>query len=153
MIEVERLRVDEPRFDQVLSWHWHEWGVHDPTAAEAEWRQRLASRCNEVGIPFTLVAHLDSEPVGCVSVCVDDLDVRYASQGPWLSGMVVVGPARNMGVGRALLATAANEARGAAAAELWVWTSEAGPFYERCDYAYMHRKTGLRDHSVLRRAL
>jgi N-acetylglutamate synthase-like GNAT family acetyltransferase len=63
--------------------------------------------------------------------------------------MVVVGPARNLGVGRELLRAAADGAREAGAAELWVWTTEAGPFYERCRYEYAHRKESLRDQSVL----
>ena len=153
MIEVERLRADASEFGAVFRWHWLEWGVSTPDADERAWRAQLASRCHDEGIPFTLVAALDAEPVGCVSVCADDRDVRFGDHGPWLSGMVVVGPARNMGVGRQLLRAAADRARHAAATELWVWTTEAGPFYERCGYEYAHRKETLRDQSVLYRAL
>jgi GNAT superfamily N-acetyltransferase len=153
MIEVSRLRADSAQFDEVFRWHWLEWGVRTPTAEEHEWRRQLASRCREDGVPFTVVASLDGEPVGCVSVCEDDRDARYGDRGPWLSGMVVVGPARNMGVGRELLGEAASGARQAQAVELWVWTTEAGPFYERCGYEYAHRKQTLRDQSVLSRSL
>jgi GNAT superfamily N-acetyltransferase len=149
VIHVERLRATAAAFGTVFRWHWLEWGVQDSNADETVWRQRLASRCGDVGIPFTLVASLDGVPVGCVSVCDDDLDARYPDQGPWLSGMVVVGIARNMSVGRALLSAAADHARETPATELWVWTTEAGPFYERCNYRYAHRKNGLRDRSVL----
>ena len=153
MIRVERLRAGAPAFGQVVRWHWLEWGVQDEDADEAEWRARLTTRCLEAGIPFTLVASLDGEPVGCVTVCTDDRDARYTEHGPWLSGMVVTGPARNMGVGRALLGAAAGQARAAAATDLWVWTTEAGPFYERCGYRYVHRKENVRDCSVLARTL
>ena len=153
MIEVRRLAADEPVFADVFRWHWLEWGAVETGADETQWRARLASRCRGEGIPFTLVALLDSEPVGCVSVCDDDRDIRYADRAPWLSGMVVVGPARNMGVGRALLDAAASEARYASVSELWVWTTEAGAFYERCGYQYAHRKQRVRDPSVLSRIL
>ena len=153
MIEVRRLRADAPVFDEVFRWHWLEWGVSTPNADERGWRTQLASRCRAEGIPFTVVASLDGEPVGCVSVCEDDRDTRYDDRGPWLSGMVVVGPARNMGVGRELLGAAAEGVRRAAAGELWVWTAEAGPFYERCGYQYAHRKQTVRDPSVLYLAL
>ena len=153
VIEVKRLTADAAVFDEVFRWHWREWGVSTPDADESEWRAQLARRCHVDGIPFTVVAALDGEPVGCVSVCEDDRDVRYGERGPWLSGMVVVGPARNMGVGRELLVAAADAARQAAVAELWVWTTEAGPFYERCGYEYAHRKETLRDQSVLYLAL
>ena len=149
MIEVRRLSAETPVFGTVFRWHWLEWGVSTPSADERGWRAQLASRCHDEGIPFTVVASLDGEPVGCVSVCEDDRDARYSDRGPWLSGMVVVGPARNMGVGRELLSAAADRSRQEAAAELWVWTTEAGPFYERCGYEYAHRKETLRDQSVL----
>jgi GNAT superfamily N-acetyltransferase len=148
-----RLSADAPVFDEVFRWHWLEWGISTPNADERGWRTQLASRCRHEGIPFTVIASLDREPVGSVSVCEDDRDVRYGDRGPWLSGMVVVGPARNMGVGRELLSAAAEGVRQAAATELWVWTTEAGPFYERCGYQYAHRKENLRDRSVLYLAL
>jgi GNAT superfamily N-acetyltransferase len=153
VIEVRRLSADAPVFDKVFQWHWLEWGVSTPHADERGWRTQLASRCHDEGIPFTVIASLDGEPVGCVSVCEDDRDTRYGDRGPWLSGMVVVGPARNMGVGRELLSAAAEGVRQAAATELWVWTTEAGPFYERCGYQYAYRKETLRDRSVLCLAL
>jgi GNAT superfamily N-acetyltransferase len=149
VIDVRRLRATDVLFGEVFGWHWSEWGVHDPNADETGWRQRLASRCGDAGIPFTLVGEVDGQPVGCVSVCVDDQDDRYADRGPWLSGMVVIGPARNMGIGRALLVGAAEQARSASARELWVWTTEAGPFYKRCGYQYAHRKVSVSDRSVL----
>ena len=153
MIEVRRLSADESAFGDVFRWHWLEWGVSTPNGDERAWRAQLASRCHSEGIPFTVVASLDGEPVGCASVCDDDRDARYGDRRPWLSGMVVVGPARNMGVGRELLSAAADGARQAAATELWVWTTEAGPYYERCGYAYAHRKENLHDPSVLHLAL
>ncbi len=153
MIEVRRLSADTAVFGEVFRWHWLEWGVSTPNADERGWRTQLANRCQDGGIPFTVVASLDEEPVGCASVCEDDRDTRYGDRGPWLSGMVVVGPARNMGVGRELLSAAADGARQAAATELWVWTTEAGPFYERCGYEYARRKETLSDRSVLYVAL
>jgi GNAT superfamily N-acetyltransferase len=153
VIAVQRLRPSDSVFDTVFQWHWSEWGVVTRDADAAGWRAQLANRCQAEGIPFTLVASLDGEPVGCVSVCEDDLDTRFADRGPWLSGMVVIGPARNLGVGRALLQAAADHARDESATELWVWTTEAGPFYKRCGYTYQRRKTGLHDRSVLNRSL
>jgi len=153
VILIARLRAADPKVDEVLSWHWHEWGAHDEVADKTVWRARLVNRCSAAGIPFTLLALLEGEPVGCLTVCTDDADASYEEHGPWLSGMVVLGVARNMGVGRALLAGAAEHAQADGAAELWVWTTEADAFYERCGYQYVHRKAGLRDRSVLHRTL
>ena len=150
VIEIRRLNADEAVFAAVFRWHWLEWGVSTPDADEVAWRTQLAGRCHDDGIPFTLVAALDGEPVGCLTVCEDDRDTRFGDRRPWLSGMVVVGQARNMGVGRELLRAAADGAR-RSAQELWVWTTEAGPFYERCGYEYADRKETTRDASVLHR--
>ena len=150
---VELLRAATELFDVVLGWHWREWSHGETNANLDEWRRRLAARCAPDDIPFTLVAHLEDEPVGCLSLCHDDRDARFAHAGPWLSGMVVVGRARNLGVGRALLDATADRARSLGATQLWVWTTEAGPFYERCGYELAHRKEGVRDSAVLRRAL
>ncbi len=147
------MRADTTVFNDVFRWHWLEWGISTPDADEGAWRTQLASRCHDDGIPFTLMAALDGEHVGCLTVCEDDRDARYSDRRPWLSGVVVVGQARNMGVGRELLRAAAVGARQATATELWVWTTEAGPFYERCGYQYAHRKETTRDASVLYRTL
>jgi GNAT superfamily N-acetyltransferase len=62
-------------------------------------------------VPFTLVAFSGHEPIGCVSVCHDDVDVRFPLEGPWISGMFVLGIARDQGVGRMLVRAAQDAAR------------------------------------------
>ena len=106
------LTPDSPVIETVLAWHWHEWSAEDADADIEKWRERLRSRSRLDRVPFTLVARLDGDIVGCVTVCDDDDDKRYADRGPWLSGMLVIGPARNLGVGRRLLRDAAAHARG-----------------------------------------
>jgi GNAT superfamily N-acetyltransferase len=136
----------------ILGWHWHEWSGEDGGSRD-EWRSRLQSRSNPDRVPFTLVAYVSSEPAGCLSVCGDDSDERFADGGPWLSGMFVVGRARNLGIGRALVRAAEATARQFGATELRLYTAEAGPFYERCGWSYLHRKDHMRDNSVMRRTL
>jgi GNAT superfamily N-acetyltransferase len=139
--------------DTVLGWHWHEWSAGYADADRDSWRERLCSRTRSDGIPFTLVAWTDDRPVGCLTVCWDDLDERYASHGPWLSGMLVIGPARNLGVGRRLLDDAAARAHDFGATALWLRTGEASQFYERCGYHVVHSKEAIGDHAVLTRLL
>jgi GNAT superfamily N-acetyltransferase len=151
-IHTKLLTPDDPVLETVLGWHWHEWSAEEDGDLES-WRDRLRSRARSDDIPFTLVARLDSEPVGCLTVCKDDVDARFADHGPWLSGMLVVGRARDLGVGRALLAQAAERARDFGATELWLYTSEAARFYERCGYKVAHSKERLLDNAVLWREL
>ena len=150
---IELLTADSPLIEIVLGWHWREWSHEHDDANVDEWRAHVRGRTNHDRVPFTLVAHLDAEPVGSLAVCDDDLDERFADRGPWLSGMLVVGPARNLGVGRALVRTAEEHARKLGIPELWLRTGEAGPFYERCGWAYVLRKEHARDDAVMRREL
>jgi GNAT superfamily N-acetyltransferase len=150
---IEPLEAYTPPFDTVIGWHWREWSHGEPDADLEAWRRRLASRCQHDAIPFTLVAYLGSDPVGCLTTCHDDTDSRFPGHGPWLSGMFVIGDARNLGIGRALLRATEHRAHALGASELWLYTSEAGPFYERCGYTYAHRKDALRDNAVLHRSL
>lgn len=150
---IELLGADAVLIDTVIGWHWHEWSDEHDDANFDEWRARLRNRTNHDRVPFTLVAHHDDEPVGCLSVCDDDLDERFADQGPWLSGMLVIGRARNLGVGRALVRAAEEQARAVGLRELWLHTGEAGPFYERCGWSYLLRKEHLHGDAVMRRDL
>ena len=146
------LTPDSPVIETVLAWHWHEWSAEDADADIEKWRERLHSRSRLDRVPFTLVARLDGDIVGCVTVCDDD-DKRYADRGPWLSGMLVIGPARNLGVGRRLLRDAAAHARDLGATELWLYTAEAARFYERCGYRFAHQKHTIHDNAVRWREL
>jgi RimJ/RimL family protein N-acetyltransferase len=152
-MRVELLNADSDLVDVVVRWHWHEWSDAYDNPNFDEWRARVRQRTNHDRVPFTFVAHFDGEPVGSLSVCDDDLDEQFADRGPWLSGMLVVGWARNMGVGRALLRVTEDHARSLDVAELWCSTAEAGAFYERCGWTCVRPKVRLRDHGVLRRDL
>ena len=147
-IRSELLAPDAEVLETVVRWHWHEWSANDGLDLDT-WRSRLRTRTRPDGIPFTLVARIDDDPVGCLTVCDDDADSRFAANGPWLSGMFVVGAARNLGVGRRLLRDAASRARRFGVTQLWLRTGEAAQFYERCGYRVAHRKESVTDDSVL----
>jgi GNAT superfamily N-acetyltransferase len=152
-LRLELLTDGSPLVDTVLEWHWREWspGADDPD--RAVWRGRIAERTRADGIPFTYVAFVDDEPAGSLTVCHDDLDRRHADRGPWLSGVYVLGGARNLGVGRSLLDAACARARDLGVRELWVKTGEATAFYERCGWTLVHRKESLADDAVLTKSL
>jgi GNAT superfamily N-acetyltransferase len=151
-LHVELLKAPDPLLDVVLHWHWREWSLGTETERD-EWRERLRARTGETGIPFTFVARWGDVPVGSISVCTDDVDGEFADRGPWLTGVYVVGAARDLGVGRRLLELAADRAREAGATELWLHTGEAARFYERCGYEVARPKTSLAQDAVLWRSL
>lgn len=150
---VELLDSDSAEFNVIVDWHWQQWNRHHDDADLEALRARLRGRTNHDAIPFTLVAWIEREAVGCLSVCQDDVDGRFSDRGPWLSGMFVVGRARNLGVGRALVKAGEARARSYGASELWLHTGEAGRFYERCGWSLVQRKLRLIDDAVMYRTL
>ena len=74
-------------------------------------------------------------PVGCVSVCDDDFDVRFADRGPWLSGMLVIGESLATRASDACSCTKPTSRAAFGASGLWLYTGEAAAFYnERCGW-------------------
>ena len=149
-IRIEMLADHLDLVDVVVAWHWREWSHGHADAVLDDWRARLVARSHRDRVPLTLVAFVDDDPVGCVSLCDDDIDLRYAERGPWLSGMLVIGEARNQGVGRALLREVEVLARRFGASELWLHTGEASAFYERCGWTVVSRKQRLQEDTVMR---
>ena len=152
-VSIALLVADSPLLETVLAWHWHEWSAEHADADRDVWREQLRRRACSDRIPFTVVATLNDQAVGCLTVCDDDADERYEDRGPWLTGMLVIGTSRNLGVGRRLLVAAAERARAFGARELWLHTGAAAQFYERCGYQLIHRKETLDDDAVLWRDL
>ena len=151
-IPTELLHADSSLVETIVDWHLHEWGAQEGGERET-WTTRLRSRTHHDDIPFTVVGFLDDELVGSLTVSHDDVDSRFAEAGPWLAGMLVIGKARNLGIGRALLTHAAEQAKRCGATTLWLYTTEASQFYERCGYQVAHRKESAMDTAVLWRDL
>lgn len=141
--------ADHPELVEGLArWHDREWG-----RGEAAWTVALTARSGADTVPFTLVAFLGDEPVGCVSLTHDDVDPEFAAHGPWLSGMIVVSGARDLGIGRRLLGEVEARAVALGHTELWAHTQEAERFYVRCGWEVVRPKVPLHRDAVVRRTL
>ncbi len=149
---LDLLSNDDSVLATIANWHWREWSL-GTEEERRRWHRRLETRTGSTGIPFTIVAHWDHEPVGSISVCTDDSDPDFADRGPWLTGVYVLGAARNLGLGRRLLDAAAERAQRFGAGELWLHTGEATHFYERCGYELARPKRSLTEDAVLWRPL
>ena len=83
---------------RIARWHLSEWG---DDATSLSHKERLIKRqALRHEAPFTRLAFLEDVMVGTTTVCWDDSDKAYADEGPWLTGVFVQGPARNLGIGR-----------------------------------------------------
>lgn len=137
----------------VARWHWREWGEEDDELDEAKWVAVVGSRTGRDEVPFTLIAFVDEQLVGSLSVCADDTDAEFADEGPWLSGMFVRPPARDLGIGRQLVAEVERRATAAGHRTLWAHTAEAERFYVRCGWEVVRPKEPMRRDAVVRRSL
>lgn len=138
---------------RIARWHLNEWGGQDGTDSESARRQLVASQALKDEVPFTRLAFLEDVLVGTTTVCWDDSDAEYAEEGPWLTGVFVQGPARNLGVGRALLTNVEERCRQLGYAELWLHTGEAERFYERCGWEMVRPRAYLGTDTVMKRQL
>lgn len=137
----------------VAAWHWREWRADEPAGAEARFLAILRTRTRRHEVPFTLLSFLGDDVVASLSVCWDDADAEFADGGPWLSGMYVVGAARDLGIGRRLLEAAEARAVGLGHTQLWAHTGEAERFYVRCGWEVVRPKEPLARDAVVRRVL
>ncbi|WP_143448316.1 GNAT family N-acetyltransferase [Kineosporia sp. A_224] len=141
----------------LVGWLSHEWTWIPPddpaTDPVQRWTRLVAERARPGQVPFTLVAHVDDGPVGCVQVCTDDVHARYADRGPWLSAVYVLPVARDLGVGRALLAETERLTAAQGHDELWLHTGEAHRFYARCGWETVEPKVSVHEDAVMRRSL
>jgi GNAT superfamily N-acetyltransferase len=149
---LELLADDLDLIPVLARWQSREWGGDDDLA-EVRWTAIIGSRAHRDEVPFTVVARLDDEPVGCLSLTADDVDAEFADQGPWLSGMYVLPGARDLGIGRQLLADVERRAVDLGVTDLWAHTAEAERFYVRCGWQVVRPKEPLRRDAVVRHRL
>ena len=148
------LLADHPELAPLLAhWHWREWGDEEDDGSEAAWTEIVRGRAGRDEVPFTVIAFLGDEPVGSLSLCWDDGDGEFPDDGPWLTGMFVRGAARNLGIGRLLLAEVETRAVGLGHRTLWAHTGEAEAFYVHCGWEIVRPKEPLQRDAVVRRAL
>ena len=145
--------TDEATVRELVTVLAREWGTSTDEDPVQRWTRLVTGRSSHDRVPFTVVAHHPLGVAGCVQVCTDDADARYADRGPWLSAVYVAGPARNLGLGRRMLAEAERLAAAFGHTELWLHTGEAHRFYTRCGYTVVEPKAAVDTDAVLYRPL
>jgi len=105
MIVISDLRQCPEFLDLVVDRLWHAWW-HDSSYDLPKFRT-LVARALETGpVPSAFVAHEDGVFLGTASVIENDLAERPQYQ-PWVAGVWVEEAARSRGIGRLLVAHAA----------------------------------------------
>ena len=127
-----RFLADVPGHAATLArWHYAQWGelYSDWTleVATDELHDHATRRC----VPTTLVAMQGDQPLGSVSLVLEDAPELRDQGDAWLASLYVVPEARGLGLGvrlaRALVAFAAEQK----VERLWLFTPEHAAFYAR----------------------
>ncbi|WP_055108583.1 GNAT family N-acetyltransferase [Paenibacillus ihumii] len=130
-IRIVNLADREDCLDNVSRWLWQEWG----SGSAFEYiRYAVQHNTQTDRIPMTFVAIADDEPIGTVSLWMNDLKCRQDLY-PWVASLYVAEAKRRMGVGERLQAHAIDEARKLGYPHLYLLTDHVG-YYERFGWAY-----------------
>jgi GNAT superfamily N-acetyltransferase len=106
------------------------------TREEAE--RELATHTGGAVVPTTIVAEVDGEFAGSVSLLEsDDLDTRDWS--PWLASLLVLPQFRRRGLGGRLVRRCVDTARGLGISTLYLYTDDAAAWYARLGWSRVAR--------------
>lgn len=120
----------------VAGWIYNEWGRHlpgrSPETAEHALRQEPDAR----GLPTTLIAVEDNEPMGTARLVESDLESR-PDLGPWLASVFVPEDKRSRGTGTLVCSGIVEVARQKGYPTLYLFTPDRASFYERQGWSVM----------------
>ena len=135
---------------------WREWGrPPEPTDLEF-WVSVTGDEAGRISLPVSWVGvDGDGQAAGAVGLAEFDIDERR-DRSPWVTGMIVRPDQRRQGIGRLLLATLTDWARGRGTLQVWVATGgeAAVSFYNDCGWKAVETFTrGSEETTVLTRHL
>ncbi|CAH1203633.1 hypothetical protein PAECIP111893_02018 [Paenibacillus plantiphilus] len=130
-VEIVNLADRMEFLDLVSQWLWQEWASDKPIAYI---RYATIHNAQSNRIPMTFVALAGEEPVGTVSLWMNDLKCRQDLY-PWMASLYVIEDKRNLGIGRKLQAHAVEEVKKLGYTELYLFTDHNG-YYERLGWTY-----------------
>jgi GNAT superfamily N-acetyltransferase len=122
---------------QLVEWVYAEWGREGLTRAGI--KEEYESFCNKDRIPLSLVALVDTDPVGMVSLKLREMTI-HRDKPYWLGGLFVVPNRRNKGIGSSLVQRAVDEARRLRLSDLYLHTSDHPTLYARFGFVEFERR-------------
>jgi len=120
-MKIEYLKDYSRWIPTIAQWFYEEWGEFHPELDVNRIAERLGERCNTDEIPLALVAVLQEEVVGTVSLKKYDMDTRM-QYSPWLASLYVRKDCRNKGVGMRLIEAGLEKAKILGIKHLYLYT-------------------------------
>ena len=119
-------------------WHLAEWGHYSADRTQASTEARLRRHVESDGIPLTMVALEDGEPVGSAALVWNDMKTRPEIR-PWLADVVVDPARRRRGVGSALVRRLVDRARELGVETLYLYTPDQDRLYASLGWQTLER--------------
>jgi GNAT superfamily N-acetyltransferase len=139
-ITIDHLANHPELTDELAQLAWAEWQSLYEQRGEtfSNALRKYRERININRLPLALVALVDKELVGTVSLKHNDLDIRPEIN-PWLGGVFVIPEWRRRGVASLLMRRAVEEARRLNLGRLFLWTSSAESLYLKLGWQPVER--------------
>jgi predicted N-acetyltransferase YhbS len=117
------------------------WRVDAFSVLKASFEEELKSLelfASDQGLGVALVAKTGGEPIGTCLLVESEIEPNH-DVSPWLAGLFVVPAHRRKGTGAVLVHAIENEARQRGYSRLYLYTTEAAPFYARLGWSVVGR--------------
>jgi GNAT superfamily N-acetyltransferase len=137
---IEQLAERPDLLSVVADWIYHQWWTSVDGASVEKLSQLLRAHLVLDQIPLTLVASLDSRPVGTATLLTHDVGTEeWPDLSPWLSALYVVPQYREHGIGTALVNATLSKATALGVGVLHLLTTEREEFYANLGWHPGHR--------------
>lgn len=127
-IELKYLADTPEIVPTVASWHHRQWNYLAGARSLSHRIARLHEHLRRTGLPLTVIAWYNGQPIGCASLVDSDMQTRIDFS-PWLASVYVLPEYRHRGVGAALVRCIEAEARKQGFTRLYLYTEDRVPFY------------------------
>jgi len=133
-ITILNLADETKHIDEISVWLWEEWGKHSgSTLEEVIYRTKHSMQRDKV--PQVLIAKLNDELVGTVSIWNNDLTPRQDLT-PWLAALYIKKDYRGMGIGTLLQEKCIETVKGLGYDKLYLITDHDN-YYERTGWIFL----------------
>jgi predicted N-acetyltransferase YhbS len=142
--------IVQPRIEQlaerpdllpiVAAWIYNEWWTSVDGASVDTLLDLLRAHLILDQIPLTLVASVDSRPIGAATLLARDVGTeQWPDLSPWLAALYVVPECRHRGIGGALVNATVSKAAALGVGVLHLLTIEREEFYSHLGWQVIHR--------------
>lgn len=145
-MDFEFLADYEEQIPTLARWFHEEWSYLHPDRTLSDFAEIIAKGCNKGHLPISLVAVVEGNVVGVVSLKVCDFKAR-TDLSPWLASLYVDKAQRCNGIGEKLVHDIERLAAQLGESRIYLVTDDAEIFYTRLGWRVRERVTH-NDHAV-----